>query len=163
MKKILVYIASIFTAVVAISCSSECYVSKESRLGISFLDSTNYKAKNIAELTVIGVENDSMLYNNATVSTIYLPLHSNRTETSYNLILPTRVAGKTTPDTILLYINHIPKPQLINEECGCAMFHTINDIKLINNTYNFKLDIINLNVTNDKTYNDKETQVKILH
>ena len=43
------------------------------------------------------------------------------------------------------------------------MFHVINDIKLINNTYNFKLDITNSHVTNDKTYNDKETQVKILH
>jgi hypothetical protein len=163
MKKILVYITSIFIAITAISCTSECYVSKESRLGISFLDSTTFKAKNISGLTVKGAFNDSILYNNATVSAIYLPLRSNQTATNYNLILPTRVEGKTTPDTIILHIEHLPTPQLVNEECGCTMFHTINDIKLINNTYKFKLDIINSHVTNDKTYNDKETQVKILH
>jgi hypothetical protein len=163
MKKILVYITSIFIAITAVSCTSECYVSKESRLGISFLDSTTFKAKNISGLTVKGAFNDSILYNNATVSAIYLPLRSNQTATNYNLILPTRVEGKTTPDTIILHIEHLPTPQLVNEECGCTMFHTINDIKLINNTYKFKLDIINSHVTNDKTYNDKETQVKILH
>lgn len=164
MKKALVYIISIVAlATISFSCTSECYVSKESKLGISFLDSTTYKAKNISELTVQGVLNDSILYNNTTVSAIYLPLRSNQTATNYNLILPTRVEGKTTPDTIILHIDHQPTPQLVNEKCGCSMFHVINDIKLINNTYNFKLDITNSHVTNDKTYNDKETQVKILH
>ena len=164
MKKALVYIISIVTlATISFSCTSECYVSKESKLGISFLDSVSYKAKNITGLTVIGVGSDSVLYNNASLSAIYLPLHSNQANTNYKFILPTRVEGKTTPDTIVLHIDHQPTPQLVNEECGCSMFHVINDIKLINNTYNFKLDITNSHVTNDKTYNDKETQVKILH
>lgn len=161
MKKILIYIASIFVAAFAISCTSECYVSKESKLGISFIDSLTYKAKNITKLTVIGLGSDSVLYNNATLSAIYLPLHSDNTSTSFKFILPTKEEGKETPDTILLHINHTPKPQLISEECGCSMFHTLNDAQLINNTYNFKFDIVNSNITN--IYNDKETQIKILH
>ena len=75
--------------------------------------------------------------------------------------MPTRVEGKTTPDTVLLHINHTPMPQLISEECGCAMFHIVNEANLLNNTYNFKLDIVNPNITNIN--NDKETPIKILH
>lgn len=162
MRKALVYIISIVTlATISFSCTSECYVSKESKLGISFLDSLTFKAKNISDLTVLGVLNDSILYNNTTSSVIYLPLRSNQTATNYRFILPTRIEGKGTPDTILLRIDHLPKPQLISEECGCTMFHMINDVQLINNTYNFKLDIVNTNVTNIN--NDKETQIKILH
>ena len=89
MKKILIYIASIFVVAFAISCTSECYVSKESKLGISFIDSLTYKAKNITKLTVIGVGSDSVLYNNATLSAIYLPLQSDNTSTSFKFILPT--------------------------------------------------------------------------
>ncbi len=165
MKKILVYITSIFIAITAISCTSECYVSKESRLGISFLDSTTYKEKNIVGITVIGVDNDSILYNNATISAIYLPLHSNKTETSYNLILPTIVVGKSTQDTVLLHIEHLPMPQLISKECGCAMFHQINNVTLENNTYNFKMQVTNPNVVNDDNEKDikKDTNIKILH
>ena len=161
MKKILIYITSIFVAGVAMSCSSECFVSKEGKLGISFLDSISYKPKNINNLTIIGVGSDSILYNNASLSAIYLPLHSDNTSTSFKFILPTKVEGKNTPDTILLHINHTPKPQLISEECGCSMFHLLNDAKLLNNTYNFKLDIVDTNITNIN--NDKETQIKILH
>lgn len=162
MKKALVYIISIVTlAAISFSCTSECYVSKESKLGISFLDSVSYKAKNITGLTVIGVGSDSVLYNNASLSAIYLPLHSNQANTNYKFILPTRVEGKTTPDTVLLHINHTPMPQLISEECGCAMFHIVNEANLLNNTYNFKLDIVNPNITNIN--NDKETPIKILH
>jgi hypothetical protein len=162
MRKALVYIISIVTlATISFSCTSECYVSKESKLGISFLDSLTFKAKNISGLTVLGVLNDSILYNNTTSSVIYLPLRSNQTATNYRFILPTRIEGKNTPDTILLHINHTPKPQLISEECGCSMFHLLNDAKLLNNTYNFKLDIVDTNITNIN--NDKETQIKILH
>ena len=162
MKKALVYIISIIAiATISFSCTSECYVSKDSKLGISFIDSVSYKTKNISGLTVIGVGSDSILYNNTTLSAIYLPLHSNSTNTNYKFILPTKVEGKTTPDTIFLHIDHTPKPQLISEECGCTMFHVINDAKIINNTYNFKLDIVNSNITNIN--NDKETPIKILH
>ncbi len=164
MKKIFFYIISlILLGITTFSCTSECFVSKESKLGISFLDSTTYKAKNIARITIQGVNNDSILYNDTTVSAVYLPLHSNQTATNYKLILPTKVEGKTTPDTILMEINHIPTPQLISEECGCTMFHQLNDVKLINNTYNFRVDITNTNITNIETNNDKETHIKILH
>jgi hypothetical protein len=161
MKKILIYITSIFIAVISFSCTSDCFVTKEGKLGISFLDSLSFKAKNIKGLTVVGVGSDSILYNNTSTSAIYLPLHSNNNVTDYRLILPTRVEGKTTPDTIILHVEHTPTPQLISEECGCAMFHHINNITLENNTYNFKMDIVNTNVTNNN--NDKETPVKILH
>ena len=58
MKKALVYIISIVTlATISFSCTSECYVSKESKLGISFLDSLTFKAKNISGLSVLGVLN----------------------------------------------------------------------------------------------------------
>lgn len=162
MKKTLFYIVTIvFLGTITFSCTSECYVSKEGKLGISFLDSLTYKPKNIKGLTVVGVGSDSILHKNASLSAIYLPLHSNNNVTDYRLILPTRVEGKSTPDTIILHVEHTPTPQLISEECGCAMYHHINDITLENNTYNFKLDIVNTNVTNNN--NDKETPVKILH
>ena len=160
MKKALIYIGSIaFLALAMLSCTAECYVAKESKLGISFLDSISYKKKNISSLTVLGLDNDSVLYYNANVSAIYLPLHINNNNTKYRVILPTRVAEKTTPDTILLNIDHTPMPQLISEECGCAMFHSLQNVALENNTYNSKLDITNPNVIND----DKETNIKILH
>ena len=159
MKKTFVYIISIFVAIIAFSCTSDCFVSRESKLGISFLDSTKYKAKNITSLTVFGVGSDSILYKNASVSAIYLPLKSNSNVTDYNIVLPTRVAGKETPDTIILHIEHTPMPQLLSEECGCTMYHSINNATLENNTYNFKLDITNPNVIND----DSETNIKILH
>lgn len=159
MRKTLVYIISIFVAVVALSCTSDCFVSKEAKLGISFLDSTKYKAKNITSLTVWGVDNDSILYNNASLSAIYLPLHSNSNITDYKFVLPTRTEGKETPDTIILHIEHTPLPQLISEECGCTMYHTINNATLENNTYDFKILVTNPNVVND----DTETNIKILH
>jgi hypothetical protein len=165
MKKILVYIVSVFVAVTAIGCTSDCYVSRESKLGISLIDSTTYKAKTLKGLTVIGVGSDSILYNNANVSAIYIPLHINNNITDYKLILPTIVEGKATPDTILLHIEHTPMPQLISEECGCAMFHRINNVTLENNTYNFKMQVTNPNVVNDDNETDinKDTNIKILH
>ena len=160
MRKTIIYITSIILlAIITFSCTSECYVAKESKIQISFLDSITYKKKNITELTVQGVSNDSILYSNVSVNLISLPLHNNQNETSYKFILPTRVAESTVPDTIILQINQTPKPQLISKECGCVMFHTINDVKLLNNTYNFKLDITNSNITND----DKDSHIKILH
>lgn len=166
MKKIIVYIISIITLGLLISCGSECYVQQMSSLSISFLDSTTYKAKNISGLTVIGLNNDSILYNNRTLSSVQLPLHFNETHTVFRFILPTRVEGNTVPDTILLKIDHTPKPQLVSKECGCVMFHTLHDAKLINNTYNFKLQITNTNVVNDgqTTSTDKKiSNIKILH
>lgn len=167
MRKTLIYFISIiFFGAICFSCTSECYVSTEATLGISFLDSTTYKAKKISNLKVMGVLNDSILYNNATVSAIYLPLRSNDTNTNYRLILPTKTEGKETPDTIFLHIDHTPKPQLISEECGCAMYHELHDAKLVNNTYNFKIQVTNQNVQiSDLTVSkdDKETNIKILH
>lgn len=166
MRKTLIYFISIiFFGAICFSCTSECYVSKEAKLGISFLDSIAYKPKNINNLTVMGVENDSILYK-GNVSAIYLPLRSNDTNTNYRLILPTKTEGKETPDTIFLHIDHTPKPQLISEECGCAMFHELHDAKLVNNTYNFKIQVTNQNVQiSDLTVSkdDKETNIKILH
>ena len=160
MRKILFYISSIaILCITIISCTSECYVSKEAKLGISFIDSTTYKAKNITSFTAFGDGNDSILYKNASVSAIYLPLHSNSTVTDYKFVLPTRVEGKSTPDTITLHIEHTPIPQLISEECGCTMYHSLRDVTLENNTYNFKLQVTNQNVVND----DSETCIKILH
>jgi hypothetical protein len=107
----------------------------------------------------LGVDNDSILYNNAWLSAICLPLHSNSNITDYKFVLPTRIEGKETPDTIILHIEHTPLPQLISEECGCTMYHTINNATLENNTYDFKILVTNPNVVND----DTETNIKILH
>ena len=159
MRKTFVYIISIFVAIIAFSCTSDCFVTRESKLGISFLDSTTYKAKNLTSLTVFGVGSDSILYKSTSASAIYLPLKSNSNITDYNIVLPTRAEGKGTPDTIILHIEHTPKPQLISEECGCTMYHIINSATLENNTYNFKVDITTPNVIND----DTETNIKILH
>lgn len=169
MRKTLIYIISFFVAIVTFSCTSDCFVTREARLGISFLDSTTYKAKNITSLTVFGVGSDSILYKNTSASAIYLPLKSNSNVTDYNIVLPTRVEGKDTPDTIILHVEHTPMPQLLSEECGCTMYHIINDVNLVNNTYNFKLtiasrDVINENsTTSSSNKNDNTTQVKILH
>ena len=159
MKKIFSYIISLTFLVIALSaCRSECYVKQIATLKIGFLDSVSYKAKNISGLTVIGLLNDSILYNNTTKSSIELPLHSNQTQTVYRLILPARV-NTGAKDTILLNVDHTPKPQLVSPECGCVMFHTINDAKLINNTYNFKMQLTNPNVVND----GENSNIKILH
>ena len=159
MKKIFSYIISLTFLVIALSaCRSECYVQQIATLKIGFLDSVSYKAKNISGLTVIGLLNDSILYNNTTKSSIELPLHSNQTQTVYRLILPARV-NTGAKDTILLNVDHTPKPQLVSPECGCVMFHTINDAKLINNTYNFKMQLTNPNVVND----GENSNIKILH
>lgn len=159
MKKIFSYIISFtFLAIALSACRSECYVQQIATLKIGFLDSVSYKAKNISGLTVIGLLNDSILYNNTTKSSIELPLHSNQTQTVYRLILPARV-NTGAKDTILLNVDHTPNPQLVSPECGCVMFHTINDAKLINNTYNFKMQLTNPNVVND----GEDSNIKILH
>lgn len=159
MKKILSYIISIAAiGLIFSACTSECYVQQRALVNISFIDSLTFKEKDINGLTVCGLLNDSILYNNAKVKSIDLPLHFNETRSVFKLILPNQ-ADNTIKDTILLNIDHTPKPQLVSQECGCVMFHTLNDVSLHKNTYNFSISINDPNVVND----GQRANIKIFH
>lgn len=72
-------------------------------------------------LTVQGVGNDSVLYDNQkAVSSIFLPLRTDTNLTSYAL------SAYNRRDT--LYISHDNNQVFVSLACGCFVFHTLNSL-----------------------------------
>ena len=73
-------------------------------------------------ITVQGVGNDSVLYNNTkNVKQVWLPLRGDTTITAYNLTWQ----GKTET----LYIQHTRSSQVfVSMACGCIIFHHIEKV-----------------------------------
>lgn len=72
-------------------------------------------------ITVQGVDNDSVLYNNTyTVSQLLLPLRNDTNITTYSLV------WHDTEDKV--YIKHDNTQRFISMACGCVIYHTIDDV-----------------------------------
>ncbi len=112
----------------ACSKSNTCLISSDIALQISFysdsIDTLGNRVeyiKPIDSLTIQGVGNDSVIYDNSTlVSTVSLPLHHTNTSTRFAMLI------NGTPDT--LTINHTNNDLFVSLECGCFTLHTIQDI-----------------------------------
>lgn len=84
-------------------------------------DSTYVTYERFDSVTVQGVGNDSILYNNAkSVAKLYLPFRPDTTVTAYSIIYHDK------PDT--LYIKHDNTVQFISLACGEVVFHTIESV-----------------------------------
>ena len=84
-------------------------------------DSTYISYERYDSVTVQGVGNDSILYDNAkSVTTLYLPFRPDTTVTAYSIIYHDK------RDT--LYIQHDNTVQFISLACGEVVFHTIEKV-----------------------------------
>lgn len=129
------------------ACNNNCYVPTYTALGVSFVDSTTLKPKTVQMITVKGVGSDSVLYNNANASSVYMPLKQQSTETVFEISFKKNNADPAaTP--YLLKVNYQSYPQLISPECGCVLFHSIDSAQCSNSTDTLKLEIYNASVIN---------------
>jgi len=113
-----------------LSCSNSnsCRISSDIALQISFYgDSIDtlgvYReyVKPIDSLSLWGVGNDSVIYNNSkSIRTISLPLQNIATTTQFAMLI------NGINDT--LTINHTNNDTFVSLECGCFTLHTIENI-----------------------------------
>jgi len=72
-------------------------------------------------ITVQGVDNDSLLYDNSKlISQLQLPLHNDTGITVY------RLTWHNTEDK--LYFHHDNTMQFVSMACGCIIYHTIDSV-----------------------------------
>ena len=69
-------------------------------------------------MTIKGLNNDSILYQEQSLSSFNLPLHALQSTSAFVL-----QRGVLEPDTIV--ISHENVNQFISLECGCFVYHTI--------------------------------------
>ena len=144
--KIAVVVAVLAGAVLA-SCTSECYQSKRSLLGVTFLDSLTMKPLTVQRLTVKGVGSDSILYNNVNVNTVFLPMHLTADHTEYEFtILPP--AEDQVVISFILSVKHNVRPFFVSKECGCVASYEIRDMSYTPNVFIKKAEIYNPSVLN---------------
>lgn len=147
MSRIVVPFILLLTAFL-FACTNNCYLPKRALLGVSFVDSTALKPKDIENVTVKGVGNDSILYDGVSkLNVIYLPLKQNETSTSFE------ISFKATPNEsvlrqYILTVSHNSFPQLISEECGCVMFHTVDSAWWDGGLEMPRIEVFNPNVIN---------------
>ncbi|MBQ1752078.1 MAG: hypothetical protein II455_06055 [Paludibacteraceae bacterium] len=144
--KIAVVVAVLAGAVLA-SCTSECYQSKRSLLGVTFLDSLTMKPLTVQRLTVKGVGSDSILYNNVNVNTVFLPMHltADLTEYEFTILPPTE---DQVVISFILSVKHNVRPFFVSKECGCVASYEIRDMSYTPNVFIKKAEIYNPSVLN---------------
>ncbi len=144
--KIAVVVVVLAGAVLA-SCTSECYQSKRSLLGVTFLDSLTMKPLTVQRLTVKGVGSDSILYNNVNVNTVFLPMHltADLTEYEFTILPPTE---DQVVISFILSVKHNVRPFFVSKECGCVASYEIRDMSYTPNVFIKKAEIYNPSVLN---------------
>ncbi len=107
-----------------VSCAEEgCQESRIVKVNARFFDKASNEPLALT-LTLKGVGNDSLLYDNvAKVSTFEFFLKQDTSFTAFVLAFP---ADDVDNDTI--FIRHTNKDKVISMDCGCATFSTINSI-----------------------------------
>lgn len=99
----------------------------------------------IDSVTVQGVGNDSVLYDNEKgVTSLSLPLKKDANETRYSL--------KLNEYTDELVIRHQNRDYFVSLACGCFVYHTIDDAYSTANAVN-RVEIINSSVENTEQDN----------
>ncbi len=103
-------------------------------------------AVSLDSLTVYGLGNDSLIYNNRpNVAQIELPLNSQQDSCAFIFILPQAPSEFLQLDTIWFYYDR--KATLISMECGFSTFYELNDISYSKNRID-SISLDNLNVRN---------------
>lgn len=155
MKKVLgIIIAVLLMGLCA--CKNNCYVPTYGNMGIAFVDSATLAPVSVKGLTIKGVGNDSVLYNNATASTAYVPLKQNATETQFEMSF-LRGATDSIASEYVLTVGSQPYPQLIGPECGCVMFYSIQSVTCHGATDTLHVEMYHTDVINEA----KDIHVKI--
>ncbi len=72
------------------------------------------------KLTIQGIDSDSILYDDASLSKFNLPLHTQRDTTSFLL-----QRDSIGADTLTIF--HRNETEFISLECGCFVYHTIEN------------------------------------
>jgi hypothetical protein len=129
------------------ACTNQCYVPMHSKMGLAFVDSTTLKPKKVSSFSIKGVGVDSVLYSNKEVDVAFMPLKQNAPESQFELSF-LKNANDETATSYLLNITYEPYPQLISEECGCAMFYRIQSATCSNETDTLHVEIYNADVIN---------------
>lgn len=110
------------------SCREGCYQPTRSMFGVGFLDSLNRKPVTVSGVTVKGLGSDSVLYNNASVSAIYLPLHTTKDSTNYAISF--KNGESVINDTISVF--HKQETQFVSPACGCVPIFKVDSFKVKN-------------------------------
>ncbi|MBQ6766600.1 MAG: hypothetical protein IJP50_06310 [Paludibacteraceae bacterium] len=138
---------ALFAGVVLASCTSECYESRRSLLGVAFLDSISLKPLTVQRLTVKGVGSDSILYNNVNVNSVFLPLHITQEKTEYEFVIKPATEEEVTVSFVLT-VNCNVRPFFVNKECGCVASYYIKDMSYTSNTFVKKAEIYKAEILN---------------
>lgn len=145
---------TLLAAVAFTSCREGCYQPTRSVMGVGLLDSVSRKPVTVVGVTVRGLGTDSVLYKNASVNAVYLPLHITKDSTNYAISFTNGESVIT--DTLSVF--HKQNPQFVNPECGCVPTFHIDSIKMRNNGKLFKvIELYNREVINV----EKDIHVKI--
>lgn len=135
------YLFVIFGILFITGCQGDEQCRKENivQMRMVFLDIETNKTYNADSITIQGVGNDSILYNNRkSISSIELPLHKTQERTQF------AISSGDLKDTITLcHTNH---DTFISLECGCFVYHTLNKV-WSNHTWIDSISIINPEIT----------------
>ena len=108
-------------------------------------DTLPVRFSTLDSITVRGLGNDSLLYDNKTsLTSIFLPLRTDSNLTAYEL----RAYNRT--DT--LYIRHDNNVNFISLACGCFVYHELTDISFAGTLID-SLNILNATIENYKQDN----------
>lgn len=134
------------------ACTPDDQCRKESivNMEITFYNDSTLQKASVDSITIYGVNNDSILYNNQkNVATVALPLQKTKNETQYVF-----TNGEYT-DT--LTIQHTNSDNFISIECGCFVYHNITEVHS-QKTWIDSIAIINPDVTT-ANYEDEHLQI----
>jgi hypothetical protein len=141
-----------FIASVTVSCTQgSCFEETESYLKATFYTKINEVPKAIPPdtLSLAGLGQDSIIYNNSTgVKIALIPLNSSA-ESSTFIITINKVADTIT----FLYSSY---PHLISKECGYTYYHSLDTVlhsdHIIKEIFKSNPTITNLNVENIRIF-----------
>ncbi|MDD2560136.1 MAG: DUF6452 family protein [Bacteroidales bacterium] len=109
------------------ACASNpnCYESKEVLVYCGFYSGETGKAGSIEKVSLRGLDNDSLIYDNKTLSKLALPLRSDAQESVF--IIEVQQSSALFRDS--LRISHSNNEWFISMECGCIVLHTLLDAR----------------------------------
>lgn len=149
MKKIILTIGIVLLGIVSCENDDFCTEPTTPRLIISFYDKDTPEEYKELPIYVWAVEKDS-IYNLAIVDSIFVPLNTNATTTSYAL------ATTNIVDTIKF--NYTLEDVFVSEPCGYKS--VFNNLTIDTKTNNW---IHSIEVTNQSVNNEDEAHVKIYY
>ena len=133
---------------------TECSESAKTALYVNFYKKSN-NAAYTDTLSVYGLENDSILYKEAKVKSLELPLRLNSDTTTYVFSFFSKVDTVTVTVNDTVAFIHRNNEHFISEACGCAMFYVIEDV------YFTRGHIDSISVQNKTITNEIQENIRI--